>query len=150
MFDRPNPSDTATADTHPAIESLTLLLVEDDPDTAADLTAALVEAGHSVVGPFQHAEAAEAAVALHLVDLALLDINLPGETDGIALARTLKGRWGLPVLFLTGDADVATRHAGLAEALVLKPYTGRQVLEAIAAFAASQRESAERNTPSIS
>jgi len=113
-------------------EPLTLLLVEDDPETAADLTLALVEAGHSVVGPFQHAEAAEAAAALHLVDLALLDINLSGETSGIDLARTLKGRWGLPVLFLTGDIGAAARNADLAEALVLKPYTGRQVLEAIA------------------
>ena len=113
-------------------EALTLLLVEDDPETAADLTAALSEAGHSVVGPFHHAEAAEAAVALHAVDLALLDINLSGETDGVALARTLKGRWGLPVLFLSGDVTAAARNADLAAALVLKPYTSRQVLEAIA------------------
>ena len=113
-------------------EPLTLLLVEDDPETAADLTAALTEAGHSVVGPFHHAEAAEAAVALHAVDLALLDINLSGETNGIELARTLKGRWGLPVLFLSGDVTASARNADLAEALVLKPYTGRQVLDAIA------------------
>ena len=113
-------------------EPLTLLLVEDDPETAADLTAALAEAGHSVVGPFHHAEAAEAAVALHAVDLALLDINLSGETDGIELARTLKGRWGLPVLFLSGDVTAAARHADLAEAVVIKPYSSRQVLDAIA------------------
>jgi CheY-like chemotaxis protein len=113
------------------VEPLTLLLVEDDPETAADLTLALVEAGHSVVGPFQNAEAAEAAAALHLVDLALLDINLSGETSGIDLARTLKDRWGLPSLFLTGDIGAAARNADLAEALVLKPYTGAQVLEAI-------------------
>jgi CheY-like chemotaxis protein len=122
------PEKTATD----AVEPLTLLVVEDDPETAADLTFALVEAGHSVVGPFHHAEAAEAAAALHLVDLALLDINLSGETSGIELARTLKSRWGLPVLFLSGDVGAAARHADLAEALVLKPYTGRQVLEAIA------------------
>ena len=113
------------------VEPLTLLLVEDDTETAADLTLALVEAGHSVVGPFQNAEAAEAAAALHLVDLALLDINLPGEASGIDLARTLKDRWGLPSLFLTGDIGAAARNADLAEALVLKPYTGAQVLEAI-------------------
>ncbi|NBW10730.1 MAG: response regulator [Caulobacteraceae bacterium] len=122
---RPRPASTT------APEPLTLLLVEDDPETAADLTFALVEAGHSVVGPFQNAEAAEAAAALHLVDLALLDINLSGETTGIDLARALKDRWGLPSLFLTGDIGAAARHADLAEALVLKPYTSAQVLEAI-------------------
>jgi CheY-like chemotaxis protein len=128
----PLPAPVGEATAEGAVEPLTLLLVEDDPETAADLTAALTEAGHSVVGPFHHAEAAEAAVALHAVDLALLDINLSGETDGIALARTLKDRWGLPVLFLSGDVAAAARHADLAEALVLKPYTGRQVLDAIA------------------
>lgn len=124
---RPAPKTAATT----AVEPLTLLLVEDDPETAADLTFALVEAGHSVVGPFQNAEAAEAAAALHLVDLALLDINLSSETTGIDLARVLKDRWGLSSLFLTGDIGAAARHADLAEALVLKPYTGAQVLEAI-------------------
>jgi CheY-like chemotaxis protein len=126
----------AAATTAP--EPLTLLLVEDDPETAADLTLALVEAGHSVVGPFQNAEAAEAAAALHLVDLALLDINLSGQTSGIDLARALKDRWGLPSLFLTGDIGAAARNADLAEALVLKPYTGAQVLEAIARVTAHQ------------
>jgi CheY-like chemotaxis protein len=126
---RQTPRPKAATTTAP--EPLTLLLVEDDPETAADLTLALVEAGHSVVGPFQNAEAAEAAAALHLVDLALLDINLTGETTGIDLARALKDRWGLPSLFLTGDIGAAARHADLAEALVLKPYTGAQVLEAI-------------------
>ena len=126
----------ATASGEPTVgdefEPLTLLLVEDDPETAADLMVVLTEAGYSVVGPFHHAEAAEAAVALHAVDLALMDINLSGETDGIELARTLKGRWGLPVLFLSGDVTAAAKNADLAEALVLKPYTGRQVLDAIA------------------
>lgn len=118
-------------------EPLTLLLVEDDAETAADLTATLQDAGHHVVGPFHNAEAAEAAVALHSIDLALLDINLSGETDGVALAKVLKSRWGLRVLFLSGDVGAAARHADLAEALVLKPYSGRDVLEAVARVGAA-------------
>jgi len=116
----------------PSFEPLTILLVEDDADTAADLTAALSEAGHSVVGPFHDAGAAEAAAALHRLDVGLLDINLSGEVDGVALARSLKSRWGLPILFLSGDVSAVARHADLAEALVLKPYTGRDVLAALA------------------
>ena len=61
------------------VEALTLLVVEDDPDAAASLTELLTEAGHSVVGPFHSAAAAEAAAALHSIDAALLDINLSGE-----------------------------------------------------------------------
>jgi len=114
-----------------AARPLTLMLVEDDPGTAADLTETLVAAGHGVVGPFSDAAAATTAAGLHAVDLALLDINLAGDGDGIGLARTLKQSWGVPVMFLSGDVAAAARHAQLATALVLKPYSGRDVLEAI-------------------
>jgi CheY-like chemotaxis protein len=133
-------SEDAPAAVEPAREPLTLLLVEDDPETAADLTAVLSEAGHNVVGPFHQAEAAEAAVALHNLDLALLDINLSGAQTGADLARVLKSRWGLPVMFLTGDLAQAAAHADLSEALILKPYSGRDVLEALAAYQASQAQ----------
>ena len=113
-------------------DAMTVLLVEDDPDAAAALTEALDAAGHRVVGPFHSAEAAEAATALHPVDLALLDINLSGETTGVDLARSLKSRWGVPVIFLSGDVSAAAQNAELAAAMVIKPYSGRDVLDAIA------------------
>lgn len=116
----------------PAFEPMTILLVEDDAIAAADLTAALGDAGHRVVGPFHSAEAAEAATALYPIDLALLDINLSGEATGVDLARSLKARWGVPVIFLSGDVTAAARNAELAAAMVIKPYTGRDVLDAIA------------------
>jgi len=116
---------------------LTLMVVEDDPGMAADLTEMLVSAGHGVVGPFSDAAAARTAAGLHAIDLALLDINLAGEIDGVELARTLKQTWGLPVIFLTGNVAAAAQHARLASALVLKPYGGRDVLDAIARTVAS-------------
>lgn len=121
-----------TAPTPAEVEPRTVLLVEDDADAAADLTEALDAAGHRVVGPFHSAEAAEAATALHPVDLALLDINLSGEATGVDLARSLKSRWGVPVIFLSGDVTAAAHNAELAAAMVIKPYSGRDVLDAIA------------------
>ncbi len=121
-----------TASTPAEVEPRTVLLVEDDADAAADLTEALDAAGPRVVGPFHSAEAAEAATALHPVDLALLDINLSGEATGVDLARSLKSRWGVPVIFLSGDVTAAAHNAELAAAMVIKPYSGRDVLDAIA------------------
>jgi len=115
-----------------APEPMTVLLVEDDAEAAAALTEALDAAGHRVVGPFHSAEAAEAATALHPIDAALLDINLSGEATGIDLARSLKARWGVPVIFLSGDVSAAAANAELAAAMVIKPYTGRDVLDALA------------------
>ncbi|WP_395945183.1 response regulator [Brevundimonas sp.] len=114
------------------VEALTLLVVEDDAEVAADLTELLTEAGHSVVGPFHSAAAAEAAAALHHIDAALLDINLSDEMTGVELAKVLTGRWDVRVIFISGDVTAAARHADMAEALVLKPYTGPQILEAVA------------------
>jgi CheY-like chemotaxis protein len=116
----------------PATAPLTIMVVEDDPVTASDLVDVLVEAGHRVVGPYSDAAAATTAAALHPVDLALVDINLTGEGDGVGLARTLKTTWGVPVMFLSGDIAAAAAHARLATALVLKPYGRRDVLAAIA------------------
>ena len=114
------------------IEALTLLVVEDDPDAAASLTELLTKAGHNVVGPFHSAAAAEAAAALHSVDAALLDINLSGEMTGVELARVLTDRWAVRVIFISGDVAAAAKNADMAEALVLKPYNGAQILEAVA------------------
>ena len=114
------------------VDPLTVLLVEDDAEAAAHLTEALDAAGHRVVGPFHSAEAAAAATALHPIDVALLDINLSGEATGADLARSLKARWGVPVIFLSGDVTAAAQNAELAAAMVIKPYRGRDVLDAIA------------------
>ena len=119
----------------PQAEALTVLLVEDDAEAAVALTEALDAAGHRVVGPFHSAEAAEAATALHPIDAALLDINLSGEATGVDLARSLKARWGTPVVFLSGDVSAAAANAELAAAMVIKPYTGRDVLDALARVA---------------
>lgn len=117
------------------VETLTLLVVEDDPDAAASLTELLTEAGHNVVGPFHSGAAAEAAAALHSIDAALLDINLSGEMTGVELARVLTDRWAVRVIFISGDVAAAAKNADMAEALVLKPYNGAQILEAVARLA---------------
>lgn len=125
----PRVAETATFEGEDA--SLTLLVVEDDPEMAEDLTALLLEAGHAVVGPFHSAEAAEAAAGLHAIDVALLDINLSGPVDGGALGRSLKARWDLKVVFLSGDVTAAAGHAAIAESMIIKPYRGADVLAAL-------------------
>ena len=107
------------------------VLVRQAPAPERTSTEALDAAGHRVVGPFHSAEAAAAATALHPIDVALLDINLSGENTGVDLARSLKSRWGVPVIFLSGDVTAAAQNAELAAAMVIKPYRGRDVLDAL-------------------
>lgn len=128
---RQSPTAGAEVETLPPAPPITVMVVEDDPVIAADLTETLLDAGHGVVGPFQSAEAALASAGLQSLDLALIDINLSAGGSGVELARSLRDAWGLPVMFLSGDVTTAARHADLAAALVIKPFRGAEVLQAI-------------------
>ncbi|GLK47664.1 hypothetical protein GCM10017620_06370 [Brevundimonas intermedia] len=115
---------------------LTLLVVEDDPDAAQQLVEALIEAGHGVVGPASSAETAEALASLSNLDVALVDINLSGQSNGVDLARTLNTSWGVPTIFLSGDVGETARNADASVALILKPYQAADVVRALDAVVA--------------
>ena len=44
-------------------------------------------------------------VRQHQPDLVMMDILLQGEMDSIQAAEAIRGKWGIPVIFLTRDAD---------------------------------------------
>ncbi len=124
-------SPSGEADRLPPAPALTVMVVEDDPVVAADLVETLMGAGHGVAGPFRDAETALASAGLMRIDLALVDINLADKRSGVDLAEALKAAWDVPVMFLSGDVTAAARHAELAAALVIKPFRGAEVLQAI-------------------
>lgn len=101
-----------------------ILLAEDDDNLRHFLARALRRAGHEV-HDLGDGDRALAFVCENPVDLLLADVVMPG-TDGIELARRASGLWPeLRVIFITGFAAVALRHAGTMprEATVLaKPF----------------------------
>jgi signal transduction histidine kinase/CheY-like chemotaxis protein/ligand-binding sensor domain-containing protein len=112
-----------------------LLLVEDDP-TVADVLVGLLQAqGHRVV----HAAHALAALSLQPsanVDLALIDLDLPGM-DGLALVRLLRAQgFTAPAIAITARADAEAEPQAMAagfDAFLRKPLIGDMLAEAIAA-----------------
>ncbi|HZV94036.1 MAG TPA: response regulator transcription factor [Caldimonas sp.] len=69
------------------------------------------------------------------IDLVLLDLKLPGE-DGMQLARTLRERAAVPIVFLTGRNEEADRVMGLelgADDYVTKPFSPRELLARVRA-----------------
>ncbi|WP_328986113.1 response regulator transcription factor [Thiorhodovibrio winogradskyi] len=92
---------------------LNLLIVEDDENLREALVDTLGAQGHAVRGLECAEEVPEQADLLQL-DIAVLDLNLPGE-DGLSLARRLRqAQPELRVIMLTARTQGADRAAGYA------------------------------------
>ena len=78
-----------------------ILIVEDDELLSRGLAFALEKEGYEVVTAYGYTEG-YAAILSGGVDLALLDINLPGKS-GAALCAELRKTSALPVIFITAN-----------------------------------------------
>jgi signal transduction histidine kinase/ActR/RegA family two-component response regulator len=100
-----------------------LLLVEDDDAVAAGVGHMVRDLGYTYV------RAAQAADALRLLeqgeryDLVFSDMVMPGEMDGLALAKAIRERHpGLPVVLTTGFSEAAATATAERFRLLSKPY----------------------------
>jgi len=84
------------------------MIVDDDALTALYEREALEAAGYVVVIARNAAEARRLAADEAPPDLALMDIDLGEEMDGIQLAETLRRTSPLPVVFASAHTDAAT------------------------------------------
>jgi CheY-like chemotaxis protein len=110
-----------------------LLVIEDEPDARESLRTLLELHGHEVLiaadGPtgLRHLDAAA-------VDVALVDIGLPG-LDGYALGREIKRRFpGLPIVAVTGYGQREDRERARAagfDAHLTKPFAYEELMRAI-------------------
>jgi DNA-binding response OmpR family regulator len=107
-------------------ESASLLIVEDDPETASLLETFFKTQGYRV-HCIRHGEEAEPLAVERRPDLVLLDIRLPGM-DGFEVARRLHANrqtTGIPVLMLTDLHERGDKLKGLglgAEDYIAKPF----------------------------
>ncbi|HWB86857.1 MAG TPA: sigma 54-interacting transcriptional regulator [Bryobacteraceae bacterium] len=102
-----------------------ILIVEDERVTAEDLRDILAQLGYSVT-----AIVSTAADAIHEAeygrpDLAVMDIRIKGEMDGVDAARVLRRRFDIPAIFLTAHVDPDTlSRAKLSDPMgyIVKPF----------------------------
>jgi two-component system, OmpR family, response regulator len=113
-----------------------ILLVEDDPLIRESVTAALRGAG-MVVHAAADGTGIGAVLADFRPDLALLDVSLPGDADGFALARALRRDRDLPIVFVTARDAGADRLAGFAaggDDYVVKPFLVEELVARVRAL----------------
>lgn len=110
---------------------LTLLIVEDEILPALALREAFEDAGYRVLDLTGRHQAALAEARAEKPDIALVNIHLEGDDDGIALARDLKAM-GVPSIFISGQVSRARSANTEAIGSLPKPYRTADMVVAVA------------------
>lgn len=113
----------------------TVLIVEDDRNTAALVATYLEREGFSTVVIHDGGQAMQAASDCNPV-FVILDVMLP-NVDGLEICRALRRSSEVPVLMLTAREEEADRVAGLvtgADDYVVKPFSPRELVERVKAI----------------
>lgn len=87
-----------------------ILIVEDDALIALDLQQTIEDLGGAVVGRAARTVDAIGLAVKHQPDVVLMDIRLAGGSDGIDAARDIRRLQQIPIIFVTGNTDPATRE----------------------------------------
>lgn len=106
----------------------TILVVEDEPSVADNITYALSSHGFQPVWCQTGAEALT-SLQSHTVALIILDIGLP-DVNGLELAKTIRRQSVVPLIFVTARSEEIDRVVGLeigADDYVVKPFSPREL-----------------------
>ncbi|PWK89620.1 two-component system response regulator MprA [Lentzea atacamensis] len=128
------------------VAAMRLLVVDDDPDVRDSLRRSLEFEGYEVTTA---ADGAEALRLLTGVDLAILDLMMPGVDGSEACRRLRAAGERLPVLMLTARDALGDRVTGLdagADDYLVKPFALEELLARVRALLKQNRQ---RTTPDL-
>jgi two-component system, response regulator PdtaR len=111
-----------------------ILIVQDDSLLAQGLRIVVEGAGYHVVGVARDTAGADQLAMQDRPALAIVDMMLEVDVDGIATATYLKQKHGLEIIITTGFPDSVVQREGvldLACAIVRKPYSDEEILQAV-------------------
>jgi len=113
------------------MDRINILIVEDEPLIAKDLAFMLQDLDYEIAGIAYNAKDALTIVKNNSVDLAILDISIEGDVNGIKLASKLEG---IPFIYLTSHSsrevvEEAKKTGPLA--YLVKPIDERDLLSTI-------------------
>ena len=109
-----------------------ILVIDDDQDIRKPLAEYLRRRGFRTSTAADGKEM-DAVLATSSIDLAVLDVMMPGE-DGFSICRRLQGTTQIPVILLTALAEDADRIVGLelgADDYLNKPFNPRELVARI-------------------
>jgi|1186.fasta_scaffold06133_4 two-component system cell cycle sensor histidine kinase/response regulator CckA len=115
-----------------------VLVVDDEPNLRLVISRMLQEAGFSVVPASSGNEALQRLT--DGIDVAVLDIRLPGLSGPEVARRAWTSRPSLPILFVSGFPEPAVTDPealGLVQHFLRKPFTPDQLVTAVSELLAA-------------
>ncbi|MAS35492.1 MAG: DNA-binding response regulator [Anaerolineaceae bacterium] len=113
----------------------TILIIEDEAKIVRTVRLYLEQAGYGVVWATDGTQGL-AAFRHEKPALVILDLNLPGQLDGLDVCRTLRRDSNVPIIMLTARTEEADRLIGLelgADDYITKPFSPREVVARVRA-----------------
>ncbi len=114
----------------------TVIVVEDDPNISDLIDLYLRKADYRVL-QCNNAKRAKELIAASNPILAILDIGLAGDEDGLELLKQIRLNSSLPIILLTARDDEIDRIMGLelgADDYISKPFSPRELVARIKAI----------------
>lgn len=108
----------------------TIFIVEDNPVIADLISWRLSEMGYEVSGTAEDSDDALIQIEKFKPSLVLMDINLPGEMDGIETASEIINRFNIPIVYISSvlDAPVIERAKKTKpRGYIVKPFSDNQL-----------------------
>ena len=112
-----------------------ILIIEDEAKIIRTVRLYLEQAGFHVVWA-QDGVQGLAEFRRERPEIVLLDLNLPGEMDGLDVCRTLRKDSNVPVIMLTARSEETDKLIGLelgADDYITKPFSPREVVARVRA-----------------
>jgi len=116
------------------VTKATIMIVEDKFIVAQDIAMSLKKLGYTICSIVSSGQEAIQAAKDFCPDLALVDIRIQGDMDGIATATELRTFLDLAIVYLTAHSDSDTLERACLtypEGYLLKPYDDRQLYTTI-------------------
>ncbi|MEO8416885.1 MAG: response regulator [Ginsengibacter sp.] len=129
-----------------------ILIVEDEPLIAEDIAEVLRRNDFAVSAIVYSKEDALHELKYNTPDVAILDINLGGNMEGIDIAQTIANEYDMPFIFLTSYSDKGTlTHAKLTEpaGYIVKPFTEGGLYSALEIALFNHAQKNKRNFPEL-
>lgn len=111
-----------------------IFIVEDDDIIAKTTEWRLKKLGYEVAGRASSGKEAIEEITRTHPDLVLVDINLPGDLDGITVADIIRKTLEIPIIYMTARSDDETLHLAKATrpaGYLVKPFEDKDLRVAI-------------------